>query len=77
VSGAEIDINSNGVPDSCEGLGCPGDLNDDEKVDAADLAVMLGFWGPVGTFPAADIDGSGTVDAGDLAILLGGWGLCS
>jgi hypothetical protein len=75
-SGAEIDINSNGVPDSCEGLGCPGDLNDDGKVDAADLAVMLGFWGPVGTFPAADIDGSGTVDAGDLAILLGGWGPC-
>jgi hypothetical protein len=77
VSGAEIDINSNGVPDSCEGLGCPGDLNDDGKVDAADLAVMLGFWGPVGTFPAADIDGSGLVDAGDLAILLGGWGPCS
>jgi hypothetical protein len=76
VSGAEIDINSNGVPDSCEGLGCPGDLNDDGKVDAADLAVMLGFWGPVGTFPAADIDGSGLVDAGDLAILLGGWGAC-
>ncbi len=76
AAGTEIDINSNGVPDSCEGLGCPGDLNDDEKVDAADLAVMLGFWGPVGTFPAADIDGSGTVDAGDLAILLGGWGPC-
>jgi hypothetical protein len=77
AAGSEADINGNGIPDSCEGLLCPGDVNSDGKVDAADLAVVLGFWGPVGAFPAADINGSGVIDAGDLAILLGSWGSCS
>lgn len=47
-----------------------GDLNGDDAVDAADLAILLGQWGGGGT---ADLDGSGTVDAADLAILLGAW----
>ncbi|MBL9120059.1 MAG: hypothetical protein JNL80_09120 [Phycisphaerae bacterium] len=75
-AGTASDINNNGVPDECEGLECPGDLTGDHLVNGADLAVLLGFWGPVGSFASADIDGSGTVDAGDLAILLGGWGTC-
>jgi hypothetical protein len=52
---------------------CPGDLNGDNKVDAADLAVLLGQWGTSGT---ADLNGTGVVEGGDLAILLGGWGNC-
>ncbi len=49
-----------------------GDLNDDDAVDAADLAILLGAWGTSGP---GDLDGSGSVDAADLAILLGAWGI--
>jgi hypothetical protein len=46
-------------------------------VDAGDLAILLGGWGP--SFPGdpADIDLSGQVDASDLAALLGNWGACA
>jgi murein tripeptide amidase MpaA len=57
-------------------LGCDatGDLDGDGDVDAADLAVLLGAWGPTGgAGSAADLDGDGDVDAADLAILLGAW----
>ena len=54
---------------------CPGDLDESGTVDAADLAVLLGAWGP-NPGHIADLDGSGTVDAADLAALLGGWGGC-
>jgi hypothetical protein len=47
-----------------------GDLNGDGKVDAADLAILLGQWGGAGS---ADLNGSGAVDAADLAVLLGAW----
>lgn len=54
---------------------CPGELTGDGVVDAADLAVLLGAWGPcLGC--AADFDQSGGVDASDLGILLGAWGAC-
>jgi FG-GAP repeat len=52
---------------------CAGDLNGDDKVDASDLAVLLGQWGGSGT---ADLNGSGTVEGGDLAVMLGAWGNC-
>ncbi|MFO0829621.1 MAG: hypothetical protein U0572_15890 [Phycisphaerales bacterium] len=48
-----------------------GDLNDDDVVDAADLAILLGSWGNSGP---ADLNDDGTIDAADLAILLGEWG---
>ncbi len=51
----------------------PGDLTLDGVVDSADLALMLGAWGPC-TGCAADVDGNGQVEASDLAILLGHWG---
>ncbi len=47
-----------------------GDLNRDDVVDAADLAILLGAWGLPGT---ADLDASGAVDSADLGILLGNW----
>ena len=54
---------------------CPGDLNFDNIVNAADLSVMLGAWGT--NDPTADIDSDGTVNAADLSLLLGAWGACA
>jgi hypothetical protein len=53
---------------------CTGDLDGNGVVDAADLALILGQWGGVGS---ADLDGDGLILAGDLAILLGAWGPCA
>ena len=55
-----------------------GDLNDDGIVDAADLALLLGNWGPVDCAGSGcpDFNGDGVVDAADLAQLLGNWGPC-
>ncbi len=54
---------------------CPADLDGDGAVGAADLAELLGSWGPCAGCPA-DFDIDGDVDAADLATLLGNWGLC-
>lgn len=61
----------------------PADLSGDGVVNAADLALLLGSWGPcpepctpgtpIGTCPA-DFDRDCDVDAADLAFLLGSWG---
>ncbi len=53
-----------------------GDLNLDAFVDAFDLAVLLGSWGPCADCDAcpADLDNDCTVGPFDLAILLGNWG---
>ncbi|MBL9148293.1 MAG: hypothetical protein JNM94_06315 [Phycisphaerae bacterium] len=54
---------------------CPADLNGDGLIDGADLAILLGSWGPcLGC--NADFDLSGMVDGADLAVLLGAWGEC-
>ncbi|MFM7052558.1 MAG: PQQ-dependent sugar dehydrogenase [Planctomycetota bacterium] len=52
----------------------PADLDCNGVVDAADLAGLLGAWGPCTGTCAADLDGSGTIDAADLAALLSAWG---
>ncbi len=53
-----------------------GDVNLDAFVDAADLALLLGSWGPCPDCAncPADLDNDCTVGALDLAILLGNWG---
>ncbi|MBX3354468.1 MAG: hypothetical protein KF724_02080 [Phycisphaeraceae bacterium] len=51
----------------------PEDLNSDGSVDGADLALLLGQWGPCDGC-AADLNGDGTVNGADLALLLGAWG---
>jgi hypothetical protein len=71
-----LDSNGDGILDACVPVPCYGDLNGDDIVNGADLAILLAFWGPSGLFPAADIDASGAVDGADLAILLSGWGEC-
>ncbi len=63
------------VPDPCG-----GDFDVDGDVDASDLAVLLGAWGPCANpndFCEGDLDHDGTVGAADLAILLGMWGTCT
>ena len=59
----------------CEGADCPADLDGDGAVGPADLAELLGAWGPCEACPA-DLDGDGLVGAPDLAELLGTWGPC-
>jgi hypothetical protein len=48
-----------------------GDLNNDDEVGAADLAMLLPNWGTDDL--ASDIDGDGVVGAADLAQLIGNW----
>lgn len=54
----------------------PTDLNADGAVDGADLAILLGAWGPCPKSSSCptDFTGDGTIDAADLAILLGAFG---
>ncbi len=54
---------------------CPADFDCDGSVGPADLALLLGSWGPCPEC-VADLDGDGEVEAFDLAILLGSWGAC-
>ncbi|MEE9295587.1 MAG: right-handed parallel beta-helix repeat-containing protein, partial [Phycisphaerae bacterium] len=77
------DSNENGIPDECE---CLADLSGDGAVEAFDLAILLGAWGPCpdpckpgdpADTCAADLSGDCGVEAFDLAILLGAWGPCS
>jgi hypothetical protein len=57
---------------------CPGDMNNDGMVDAADLSILLGNWGPwQPTSPDTDFNNDNMTDAADLGVLLGGWGECS
>ncbi|MBX3354327.1 MAG: hypothetical protein KF724_01360 [Phycisphaeraceae bacterium] len=56
------------------GPGCiPADLNCDGVVNGADIAIVLGSWGPCPGC-AADLNGDGVVNGADIAILLGNWG---
>ena len=79
-SGFSQDLDENGIPDECEaGNNCPADFDGDGDVDAADLAQLLGNWGPYGSCPpyvAQDFDQDCDVDAADLAQVLGAWGAC-
>jgi len=54
---------------------CPEDFNGDGVADAADLAMILGNWGPCCGCPE-DLNDDCVVDAADLALLLGSWGPC-
>lgn len=48
------------------------DLNQDGRVNGADIAVLLGSWGVCVGCPA-DITGDGVVSGADLSQVLGGW----
>lgn len=55
---------------------CPGDVNGDGVVTAADLSEMLSAWGNTAGFGPADRDLDGSVGTADLAVLLASWGAC-
>ncbi len=64
---------------------CPADFDSSGDVEAFDLAVLLGAWGPCpepctegdpGDTCQADLNGDCVVEAFDLALLLGAWGPC-
>lgn len=59
---------------TASGSGCVGDINNDMKVDGADLGLLLGNWG--GSDQLVDLTGDGIVDGADLGVLLGSWGVC-
>ena len=62
--------------DECD-TGCPQDLDVDGQVEAFDLAILLGSWGPCEGCPMDfDDDGDSNIGAFDLAVLLGAWGPC-
>jgi hypothetical protein len=48
-----------------------GDLNGDNRVDGADLGLLLGAWGT--NQPCSDLDRDGVVNGADLGLLLGNW----
>ncbi len=50
-----------------------GDLNGDDAVGPADLAILLSGWGPCGGVCPGDLNGDGEVSAIDLAVLLAAW----
>jgi len=50
------------------------DLDDSGSVNGADLAILLGAWGPIVDTDPIDLNADGTVDAMDVALLLGSWG---
>jgi hypothetical protein len=54
---------------------CHVDLTADDRIDGADIAVLLGAWGASGG--SADLNSDDLVDAADLTILLSSWGPCS
>lgn len=55
---------------------CQGDLNDDGRVDGADLSAVLSAWGPCSGGCDADLSGDGQVNGADIAIILSAWGDC-
>ena len=68
------DDKGNGIPDACE----PplGDLNSDGVVGAADLLILLAFWGPCPPPPLeclGDLNADEVVGVADLLILLANW----
>lgn len=64
LTGALIDADQDGYPDSC----CPGDLTNDNQVDQADLAALLAVYNT--NDPSGDLDGDYDTDQADLALLL-------
>ena len=75
AEGGEFTASGGFLPSAVAEPPCPADLNDNGVVNAQDLALLLGAWGPNPGHPA-DINGDGVVNAADLAQLLGNWGPC-
>ncbi|MCZ6836108.1 MAG: zinc metalloprotease [Planctomycetota bacterium] len=66
-----VDVNFNGIPDSCEYAN--GDNNLDGVIDVDDLLALLAKWGACSLPCPEDTDLDGDVDVDDLLNLLAGW----
>ncbi len=74
IEPADVDVDQD--PDVRRGRrDCRADYSGNKRIDAADLARLLGAWG-VQNPKHGDLTADGEVDAADLAILLGSWGEC-
>jgi hypothetical protein len=62
---------------ACSNTDCPGDLDQDGRVDGEDLTRLLGVWGACEAGCPEDLNGDGSADGADLSILLGYWGPCA
>lgn len=69
--GTASDVNLDGIPDECQSP--TGDLNQDGRIDGADLTILLAEWGSESS-AFADVNADGVVDGADLTILLANWG---
>ncbi len=72
----EVAANSDPADADSTPFACPGDLDGNGEVDAADISIVLLNFGAC-TNCAADRDGSGEVDAGDIGTILIDFGPCS
>jgi hypothetical protein len=52
---------------------CPSDVNNDDIVNGADLALLLADWNT----PNFDLNNDGNTDGADLSLLLIDWGMCN
>ncbi len=77
IAGPWTDAGGNQFSTQPCAIECPSDLVADSTVNAADMAIVLNFWGTDGSqFPGVDIDGDGIVNGADLAAVLNAWGPC-
>lgn len=72
IVGSWVDLGGNDLLAECPSP-CPGDLDDDGRIDGVDLTTLLAAWGTPGE---ADLDGDGVIGGSDLTILLSDWGPC-
>ena len=54
---------------------CPGDINNDQNIDGADMGLMIASWGSCPDCPA-DLNGDGQVNGADVGQFLASWGPC-
>ena len=77
LTGQLADLNGNGIPDICEQPTChDADFYRNNRIDGADLGILLSEWGPVTPSTNSDINKDGFVNGADLGIMLSFWGAC-
>jgi hypothetical protein len=77
LTGQLADLDTDGIPDVCQQPTCrDADLYRNNRIDGADLGILLSEWGPVTPSTNSDINKDGSVNGADLGILLSFWGAC-
>ena len=71
--GTEATLTRAAIPEP-QRLACPGDVNNDRRVDDADLLQVLFNFGAVNCFCPADVNCDGIIDDADLLIVLFNFG---